>query len=212
MCRIFITWVNFLAKCFEQLIIWPSKQLVKENLPASFREFPNTRCIIDCSEIYVEKPCRPKAQRTTWSNYKHANTFKLLVGIVPTGTITFISKLYSGSISDQAIVNENGFLDKVEEGDDIMADRGFNIRHLLLPKKTSFNISAFSHGKVLSAKAVKRSRRVASVRIHVERAIRRMKTFKIISGIVPLKLRHCLNQIITIIAVLCNLHGRLVKD
>ena len=30
-CRIFITWVNFLAKCFEQLIIWPSKQLVKEN-------------------------------------------------------------------------------------------------------------------------------------------------------------------------------------
>jgi hypothetical protein len=56
---------------------------------------------------------RPKAQRTTWSNYKHANTFKLLVGIVPTGTITFISKLYSGSISDQAIVNESGFLDKV---------------------------------------------------------------------------------------------------
>ena len=104
-CRIFITWVNFLAKCFEQLIIWPSKQLVKDNLPASFREFPNTRCIIDCSEIYVEKPFRPKAQRTTWSNYKHANTFKLLVGIVPTGTITFISKLYSGSISDQAIVN-----------------------------------------------------------------------------------------------------------
>jgi hypothetical protein len=86
-----------------------------------------------CEHIYL----------TTWSNYKHANTFNLLVGIVPTGTITFISKLYSGSISDQAIVNESGFLYKVEEGDDIMADRGFNIRHLLLPKKASFNISAF---------------------------------------------------------------------
>jgi hypothetical protein len=46
----------------------------------------------------------------------------------------------------------------------IMADRGFNIRHLPLPKKASLNIPAFSHGKVLSAKAVKRSRRVASVR------------------------------------------------
>jgi hypothetical protein len=98
--------------------------------------------------------------------------------------ITFISKLYSGSISDQAIVNESGFLYKVEEGDDIMADRRFNIRHLPLPKKASLNIPAFSHGKVLSAKAVKRSRRDASLRIHVERAIRRMKTFKIISGIV----------------------------
>jgi hypothetical protein len=45
-------------------------ELLDENLPASFREFPNTRCIINYSEIYVEKPFRPKAQRTTWSNYK----------------------------------------------------------------------------------------------------------------------------------------------
>ena len=62
------------------------------------------------------------------------------------------------------------------------------------------------------ARAVKRSRKVASVRIHVERAIRRMKTFKIISGIVALKLRHCLYQILNIIVVFCNLQELLVKD
>ena len=154
---------------------------------------------------------RPKAQRITWSNYKHNNTFKFLVGIAPTGTIIYISKLYSGSISDVNIVKSSGFLDKVEEGDDIMADRGFNIRHLLIRKKATLNIPAFSHGKALGGKALKRSRKIASVRIHVERAIRRMKTFKIISGIVALKLRHKLNQIMTIVAVLCNLQDRLVK-
>ena len=48
-----------------------------------------------------------------------------------------------------------------------MADRGFNIRHLLLPLKASLNIPAFSHGKVLSHKTVNRSRKIATVRIHV---------------------------------------------
>ena len=92
-----------------------------------------------------------------------------------------------------------------------MADRGFNIRHLLLPKKATLNIPSFSHGKALSLKAVQRSRKIATVRIDVERAIRRMKTFKIVSGVVPLKLRYSLNQITVIVAVLCrpNLQDRL---
>ena len=70
---------------------------------------------------------------------------------------------------------------------------------------------SFSHRKGLSSKAVKRSRRIASVRIHVEQAIGRMKTFRIWSGIIPIKLRFQLNQVITIIATLCNLKDRVVR-
>lgn len=210
-CRILPSWINFLAKCLKPLIKWPSEDVVRANLPHSFRSFPRTRCIIDCTEIYVEKAFRPAAQRATWSSYKHANTFKLLVGIMPSGAITFLSKLYSGSISDQAIVKQSKFVDNIEEGDDVMADRGFNVRHLLLRKKATLNIPSFSFNKRLSAKAVKRSRRIASVRIHVERAICRMKTFRILSGIIPIKLRFQLNQIITIIGALCNLQERLAK-
>ena len=208
--RILTSWINFLSKCFQPLIKYPSKKTVKDNLPESFSSFPRTRVIIDCTEIYVEKAFRPAAQKATWSSYKSSNTFKLLVGIMPSGAITFLSKLYSGSISDQAIVKESKFVDFIEEGDDVMADRGFNIRHLLLKKKASLNIPAFSHGRCLSAKAAKRSRRIASVRIHVERAIGRMKTFRILSGVIPIKLRFQLNQIITIISALCNLQDRLV--
>ena len=72
-----------------------------------------------------------------------------------------MSKVYSGSVSDVAIVKASKFIDSVEQGDDIMADRGFNVRHLLLPKKATLNIPPFTHGKVLSSKAVKRSRQIA---------------------------------------------------
>ena len=103
----------------------------------------------------------------------------MLVGISPTGAIAFLSKLYPGSISDMAIVKLSNFPDKVEAYDDIMADRGFNIRHLLLPKKATLNMPAFSRGKNLSKKAVRKSRKIASVRIHVERAIQRIKKHSI---------------------------------
>jgi len=55
-----------------------------------------------------------------------------LVAISPTGTITFVSNLYSGSIYDVSIVKEYKCIDLVEPGND-MAIRGLNIRHMLLP-------------------------------------------------------------------------------
>lgn len=172
--KTFNTWVFILYNAFNPLFIWPSQALVRNNLPASFKAYPRTRVVIDCTEFYVQKPFRPLAQRATWSHYKHANTFKLLVGIMPSGAFTFLSDLYSGSTSDIDIVKKSGFIDKIEEGDDVMADRGFNIRHLLLPRKATLNIPAFTRGKQLSKKAGSHSRRIAAVRIHVKRAIRRL--------------------------------------
>ena len=104
--RIFATWLHILYVCFKPLLVWPTQELVRKNMPAPFKPYPITRIIIDATEFYVEKPFRPQAQRLTWSNYKHNNTFKLLVGIMPTGTISFVSKLYSGGISDLHIVQK----------------------------------------------------------------------------------------------------------
>jgi hypothetical protein len=88
--RIFITWVNLLDQCLKPLIKWPTREVSKANLPESFANFPRTRCVIDCTEFPVEKPFRPLAQKQTFSNYKHTNTTKLLVGIHPCGTIIFL--------------------------------------------------------------------------------------------------------------------------
>ena len=45
-----------------------------------------------------------------------------------------MSKLYTGSISDREIVRKSGFLDSIEPGDAIIADKGFNIQDLLAIK------------------------------------------------------------------------------
>ena len=203
--RVFTLWVNVLDQCFNPLLKWPDQDVACANIPKPFASFPRTCCITDYTEFAMEKPFRPTAQKQTWSFYKHGNTAKLLVAIRPCGVITFISKVFVGSVSDVEIVKKSGFLNLIRANDDVMADRDFNIRHLMLERKAPLNIPAFSKGSNLSMKAFKRSRRIASVRIDVERAIRRMKCFKILSGIIPLKLRLCLDQILKVVSVLSNL-------
>ena len=193
------------------MISWPTKEQVTANLPKAFKHFRRTRSIIDCTEFFVQKPSIPSSQRVTWSNYKHHNTLKALVSISPTGAFTFISKLFTGSISDRRIVEESGYLEYLEHGDDVMADRGFLIRDLLARRSCTLNIPPFSMGKPLSSKAVTKTRRIASARIHVERAIGRLKTFKILQGTMPLRLHPLFDQVVGVCACLCNLDAKLVK-
>ena len=56
-----------------------------------------------------------------------------------------------------------------------------------------------------SALAVKRARQIASHRIHVERAIGRLKNFKILQGTIPLTSASLADEIVTVCASLCNL-------
>lgn len=98
--------------------------------------YPNTRCIIDATEIFIEMPANPSAQQLTFSNYKNHNTLKALIVITPSGVISFISDLYGGNISDKKLTQLSGLLDLLEPGDAVMADRGFIIDDILPPGVT----------------------------------------------------------------------------
>ena len=51
--------------------------------------------IIDCFEIFLDHhPTNLQARAYTWSNYKHKNTAKVLIGIVPQGTVSFVSEAW----------------------------------------------------------------------------------------------------------------------
>ena len=67
------------------------------------------RVILDCAEVFVERPKSLANQATTWSDYKHHNTVKFSVGISPSGYITFLSKYYGGQASDKYITSDCGF-------------------------------------------------------------------------------------------------------
>lgn len=92
-----------------------------------------------------------------------------------------------------------------------MADRGFLIRDMLARRTATFNIPPVSLGKHLSSQAVTKTRRIASAIIHVERAIGRLKSFKLLQGVMPLKLHPLFDQIISVCVALCNLDSQLVK-
>ena len=62
---------------------------------------------------------------------------------------------------------------------DVIADRGFNLRDLVTKRNASLNIPPFEKGKKLPSKACTKIRRIASLRIHVERAIQRIKKFRL---------------------------------
>ena len=125
---------------------------MKKCLPKRFKRFQNVRIIIDCLELFIQKPNIPSSKKITWSSYKHWNTAKLVVGITPTGVISFIPPLWTGSISDKEIVKQSGLVNLLEEGDAVMADKGFLIRDILTFKKVRLVSPAYCRGPRLTAK------------------------------------------------------------
>ena len=118
------------------------------------------------------------AQQLTYSNYKNHNTFKALVAITPSGAVCFVSDLFSGNISDKRLVAGSGLLKLQEVGDSIMADRGFIIDDIL-PPGIILNIPPMlNETEQLTEDERTRTQRIASVCIHVERAIECIKTIK----------------------------------
>lgn len=192
--RIIITWINFLYLRFKEINLWPARELVNGNMPQVFQDlYPSTRVIIDATEIYVETPSLPELQQMTYSTYKNHNTYKCLIGISPGGAITFISKLFPGSISDKQLT---GLLQLLERGDSIMADRGFDIQDDLTPLGVKVNIPPFMKGKPqLDANEMIETRRIASLRIHVERAMERIKNYHIFDRNIAATLTNVAEQI-----------------
>lgn len=132
--------------------------------------------MIDCFEIFIERPGNQKAKAQCYSSYKHAYTIKYLIGITPQGFIAFISKGFGGRSSDKFVTEKCGFLDKLNVGDVVMADRGFLIADELKQRNVELNIPAFTRGvKQLHPRDIESTRQIASTRIHVERIIGQLR-------------------------------------
>ena len=96
--RVFTLVIDVMYKRLHFLLRWPTREELRSTMPMEFRTHFGTKVavIIDCFEIFIDRPSNLKAQAQTWSNYKHHNTIKFLIGISPQGTIVFISKAWGG--------------------------------------------------------------------------------------------------------------------
>jgi len=180
---VFVTWIKFMGLQWREINVWPVREVVDFFAPIDFREkFHSTRVIVDGTEIPIKVPKVPAAQQITFSNYKNRNTAKALIGITPGGLVSFISDAYGGSASDRQIVERTNLRAITDPGDSVMADKGFDVQDLFAPVDVTVNIPTFFKKRNrFGHKTVLRDRKIASKRVHVERAIGLAKTYKILT-------------------------------
>lgn len=175
----------------SHIIQWPTLQ---RTMPFCFRVNYGLKVlgIIDCFELFIEKPSSLLAKACTCSQYKHYNTAKYLICISPHGVITFISKGWGGRTSDKHITEHSGFLKHLQHGDVILTDRGFNVAECLGSVGASLHISSFTLGKSqLSPSEIEKTRSIPNVRIHVEcviGAVRQRFSILSVTAILPKEL------------------------
>lgn len=221
--KIVSQWVEVMYARLRFLITWPPREIIQNNMPLIFKQlYPNCRCIIDCSELFIEMPTSFDARAKTYSNYKKHNTVKFLIGITPCGTICFLPKCWGGRASDKTITQESNFFNFIEPGDVILADHGFTIEEDIALHGGKLLIPSFTRGKAqLSQEDVECSKRLSQVRIHVERVIGLLKNkYTILQGPIPINtLKHKDDQdianfdkLLVICAALVNLSSSIVRD
>ena len=204
--RVFISWVNFLYFMLGSICIWPSRAKIQKHMPTCFKSlYPDCRGIIDASEIKVQAPSSLVLNSEMYSSYKSHTTYKGNV-ISPSGEIIDISSLFEGSISDKELVKQSGLLPLLQPGDQIMADKGFVIQDLLTPLGCSVVMQQFSKGEL------QESKKIHNLRVHVERAIRRVKEFHFFDRVIPLTMAGSINQIWTVSCLITNFQGPLFYE
>lgn len=124
--------------------------------------------------------------------------------------ITYVSKLYPGSISDKEIVKQSGLVNHMASGDLIPADKGFLIQDIV-PKGVSVNIPPFSQNGKFTASEIRATKTFAKCRIDVERANARLKDFKVLNSVPPY-LRCYADKVFQVCAALVSLQFPLIKE
>jgi hypothetical protein len=213
--RLFVSWVNFIYLRLSAIPIWPTREQVDATMPQSFKDsYPKTRVIIDCTELYCEAPTSLELKGNMYSDYKGRETYKALVGITPSGSISFVSQLYYGSLSDREIVERSGLLHPkmYNEGDEIMADKGFNIRDLTDKIGVQLNLPIFLGSRSqFEANETIINQKIASNRIHVERFINKVKKFRLLDRTIPLSLHGSINQVWTVAVLFTLFHFPIIS-
>ncbi len=209
-------WIDILYVRLKPLVQWPDRDELIRTMPMSFRQkYGKCVIIIDCFEVFIERPTNLLARSQTLSNYKHHNTVKFLIGISPQGAVTFISKAWGGRVSDVYLTEHSDLLENLQAGDLILADRGFTIHESAGLYCGEVKLPPFTRGKKQLSKAeVDVARDLSRVRIHVERVIGLIRQkYSILRSIQPVNFIMCgkdedsstLDKIVYICCALCNL-------
>lgn len=211
--NLFYKHTALLSASIKSAIYWPRKEEILANMPKCFSKFKETRVVLDCTEIKVQKMKCLNCRIKSYSHYKRCHTMKFLIGITPSGLISFVSRGYGGRATDKSIFLRENVLEKLDPHDAVMVDKG-----ILIAKECEQNFIKLiqppflKKHKQLSKEAATTTAEIARARVHVERAIQRLKTFSVLRDTVEWYLIPYIDDVMTIIAATVNMSPPILAD
>ena len=105
------SWIRVMDARLFPLMYWPERHQLWHTMPMCFKYLFGNKVtvILDCFEVFIEKPSILLARVQTFSSYKDRNTIEILIGITPQGTICYVSKAWGGRTSDKHLTENCGF-------------------------------------------------------------------------------------------------------
>ena len=206
--------VVILSEVLSPALRWPSCEEIDDNMPLCFHKCRNTRVVLDCTEIFIERPKCLRCRVRLFSYYKSTFTLKFLTGVTPAGLISYVSPCFGGRASDKTMFLQSGLLNKMIGGTDaVMVDKGF----LIDAECASYNIQLIRPPFLQGDKPFSRedsifNREVAAARVHIERVNQRIKIFKIPKSRFPRALRSYVSQIFNIVCAMVNLSSPILEN
>ena len=131
---------------------------------------------------------------------------------------------FSHRASDNAVTELSGFLDILESGMTVLADRGFTIFYLLGKIGVTLYIPPFrkkndkesmdekQDGYAMTTEDSKLTHKIANLRIHVERGFERTKKFKIFDRPIPMTMLDLATPMFHVCSMLTNMQLPLVAN
>ncbi|XP_075526546.1 uncharacterized protein LOC142558278 [Dermacentor variabilis] len=177
-----------------------------EHLPVCFKHFSNVRAIVDCTIFAIGQPNRLRCELQTYPFYKKNFTLKYMVAVTPSGLSAHISQGYGGRTSDKALFEQSCLIKQPDPiSHVIMADRGFLVDDSCADNLIELIRPPFRIQKQMSKGDSLRTQKIASARVHVERAVQRIKIFKVLSTRIPWSMEGLLEDIVITAAGITNL-------
>lgn len=97
--RISYKWIKVM---FIRIIKWPLRDTLQKNFQQAFKNrCPTVVCIIDCPEVFNDRPTSFPTRDKTCSLYKKHNIIEFMIERISCATISCISKWWGGTVSDR---------------------------------------------------------------------------------------------------------------
>ena len=120
--------------------------------------------MIDCSELFLETPQNHDLQSLKVVNIQASQHFEISCGCRSKLSIVYVSKAYTGRISDKEITVLTCFLDTVPPYSSVMCDKGFNISEECAARRITLYVPPAKRGMAqMGNEEVSKTNRIAKL-------------------------------------------------